>query len=273
MADDGITLAEVGLEFSPQHRALRGVSLHIAPGEQVAVIGSSGAGKTSLLRLMGASLRPSEGRLSVLGESPWQLSAAALKRLRARIGVVHQAPPIPPRLRVVTAVLAGRLGQWSSARAIASLIMPTDLAGARDALAQLDMADRLFDRCDQLSGGQLQRVGIARVLYQAPELMLADEPVSALDPALSDMVIEQLIARSRDSGTMLVASLHAVDLALKWFPRIVGLREGELVFDRLASQVDTAMLHALYATEGQVLPTQASDGAAVIPLARTGCWP
>jgi phosphonate transport system ATP-binding protein len=276
MTGTGIALADIGLEFSAQHRALRGVSLHIAPGEQVAVIGSSGAGKTSLLRLLAAALRPTEGRITLLGEHPWQLSAGALKRLRARIGVVHQAPPIPPRLRVVTAVLAGRLGQWSAARALASLLMPTDLVGARDSLARLELADRLFDRCDQLSGGQLQRVGIARVLYQRPELLLADEPVSSLDPALSDMVIEQLIAQSRDSGATLVASLHAVDLALRWFPRIVGMRAGEVAFDAPASAVSMEMLRALYAGESATLPLQSAMPPPalqdkVVPLPRPGC--
>jgi phosphonate transport system ATP-binding protein len=202
-----------------------------------------------------------------------------LKRLRARIGVVHQAPPIPPRLRVVTAVLAGRLGAWSTRRALLSLAYPSDIEGAREALARLDLADRLFDRCDRLSGGELQRVGIARVLYQQPQLLLADEPVSALDPSLSDMAIGQLAAQAERGGATLLASLHAVDLALKWFPRIVGLRAGELVFDRPAGQVSAGMLHELYATEGAVLPVQGQAGAAsastgvthVVPIGRPGC--
>ena len=123
-------------------------------------------------------------------------------------------------------------------------------------LAQLDLADRLFDRCDRLSGGELQRVGIARTLYQQPDLMLADEPVSALDPSLSDIAIGQLVAQATGQGATLVASLHAVDLALKWFPRIVGLRAGEVMFDRPANQVSAAMLHELYANESAALPLQ-----------------
>jgi phosphonate transport system ATP-binding protein len=246
----------------------------------VAVIGPSGAGKTGLLRLLGTGLRPSEGRLQLLQHNPWQSSATALRRLRARIGLVHQAPPIPPRLRVVTAVLAGRLGQWSTWRGLASLAYPSDLAGARDALARMDLADRLFDRCDRLSGGQLQRVGVARVLYQAPELMLADEPVSALDPALADLVVGQLVAQSQARQATLVVSLHAVDLALKWFPRIVGLRAGGVAFDLPAVQVTRALLEELYAAEGGALPTQTGTGALpeapapsaqVVPLARPGC--
>jgi phosphonate transport system ATP-binding protein len=275
-----LSLDAIGLVHPNGQRALQRVTLAAAGGERVAIIGPSGAGKTTLLRVAAASLRPSEGRLRSLEVNPWQLSARALRRLRARIGVVHQAPPIPPRLRVVTAVLAGRLGAWSAGRSLASLLYPADIAGAREVLARLDLADRLFDRCDRLSGGQLQRVGIARVLYQGPELLLADEPVSALDPALADAAVGQLIAQSEASGATLVASLHAVDLALKWFPRIVGMREGLVLFDVPAREVTRAMLHELYATEGAVLPTQGNDPSAlaplhtlaqVVPLARPGC--
>ena len=285
--DPGLSFNQVGLVHPNGHRALKQVSLRLAAGEQLAVIGPSGAGKTSLLRVAGTSVRPTEGRVELLGANPWQLGAGVLRRLRARIGMVHQTPPIPPRLRVVTAVLAGRLGSWSVGRALASLLYPADLVGARDVLARFDLADRLFDRCDRLSGGQLQRVGIARALYQRPELLLADEPVSALDPVLADAAVGQLVAQSQATGATLVASLHAVDLALRWFPRIVGMREGQIVFDQPARAVSPAMLHELYAAEGAVLPTQGSAsvtpdavdpaaaegtaGANVVPLVRPGC--
>lgn len=272
-----LQLAQLGLVHPNGQRALQRVSLALAAGARVAVIGPSGAGKTTLLRLAAAGLRPSEGRLEVLGANPWQLSAGGLKRLRARIGLIHQAPPIPPRLRVVTAVLAGRLGTWSLRRGLVSLLYPADIVGARDVLARLDLSDRLFERCDRLSGGQLQRVGIARVLYQRPELLLADEPVSALDPALADLALSQLVAQSESSGATLVASLHAVDLALKWFPRIVGMRAGEVVFDAATANVTPQMLQDLYATEGAALPTQGvplvlpEAAGNVVPLARPGC--
>ncbi|RZL96741.1 MAG: ATP-binding cassette domain-containing protein [Variovorax sp.] len=258
-----LSLQGVVLRYPNGFTAIAGATLQIAQGERVAVIGPSGAGKTSLLRLAGASVRASEGRLEVLGQQPWALSASALKALRARIGVVHQAPPIPPRLRVVTAVLAGKLGAWSARRALKSLLVPVDAAGAQAALARLGLGDRVWDRCDRLSGGQLQRVGIARVLYQAPDLMLADEPVSALDPTLADATLRELVAQSEATGATLLASLHAVDLALKWFGRVVGMRDGRVVFDLPVADVTPAMLQDLYATEGGVVPVHGRNAEAV----------
>ena len=272
---------QLGLVHGNGFRALHGLDLSLARGERVAVIGPSGAGKTSLIRLLGCALRPSSGRVELLGHNPWQLSAAELRRLRARIGTIHQAPPIPPRLLVITAILAGRLGTWPAWKGLASLLYPADIAGAQQVLARLDLADRLFERCDRLSGGQLQRVGIARVLYQQPELLLADEPVSALDPALALATVRLLVQDAAARGATLVASLHAVDLALACFARIVGIRAGRIVFDLPAAQVDDTLLHALYASEGGVLPTLgppaasdqappvAADSAALLSIA--GC--
>ncbi|MDR6885903.1 MULTISPECIES: phosphonate ABC transporter ATP-binding protein [Variovorax] len=252
------SLDRVGLVHPNGHRALQGVSFAARAGERVAVIGPSGAGKTTLLRVLGAALRPGEGTVQLLGESPWSMPAPRLRELRSRIGTVHQSPPIAPRLRVVTAVLSGRLGQWSAMRALASLLRPSDLAGAHEVLSRLSLEDRLFDRCDRLSGGQLQRVSIARVLYQRPALLLADEPVSALDPTLADATLQQLVAQSEATGATLVASLHAIDLALRWFPRIVGMRNGQVVFDEPVGNVTESMLAALYASEGG-LPVQARE--------------
>lgn len=230
-------------------RAVEGVTLRIAQGERVAIIGPSGAGKSSLLHLMATATRPSSGRLEVLGQQPWALSTGARQRLRAQVGLVHQAPPLPPRQRVVTAVLAGRLGQWGLGRSLLNLLYPCDVPGARQALAELGLADKLFVQCGQLSGGQLQRVGIARVLYQQPRIVLADEPVSAMDPVLADHSLALLNRHAQATGVALVASLHAVDLALAHFPRVIGIREGRVLFDCPAQAVTDELLQALYANE------------------------
>ncbi|HCH7773331.1 TPA: ATP-binding cassette domain-containing protein, partial [Pseudomonas aeruginosa] len=212
-----LSLDGVDLVHADGQRALADIRLRLAAGERVALIGPSGAGKTSLLRVLASQWRPSVGRVELLGEEPWALSAAARQRLRARIGLVHQAPPLPPRQRVVSAVLAGRLGQWPLWKSLVSLVYPLDRAGAHDALQRLDLGDKLFQRCDQLSGGQLQRVGIARVLYQRAELILADEPVSAMDPVLAGHTLALLNREAAARGSTLLASLHAVDLALQHF--------------------------------------------------------
>ncbi len=237
-----------------QVRALDEVSLRVEQGERVAIIGPSGAGKSSLLHLMATAVQPSSGRLELFGEQPWALSAGARQRLRARVGLVHQAPPLPPRQRVVTAVLAGRLGQWSTPRGLLNLVYPTDVPGVRQVLAELGLADKLFVQCGQLSGGQLQRVGIARALYQRPEILLTDEPVSAMDPVLADHSLALLNRHAQANGVTLVASLHAVDLALAHFPRVIGIREGKVAFDCPAEAVTESLLDALYANEQLASP-------------------
>ncbi|HEX4909822.1 MAG TPA: ATP-binding cassette domain-containing protein [Permianibacter sp.] len=252
-----------------QSRAvLSAISLSVARGEQVAIIGPSGAGKTSLLRLAATALR-GDGALQVLGQDPWQLASNKRQALRRAIGLVHQAPPLPASQRVITAVLAGRLGHWSLAQSLLSLWRPADPAGAFRCLQQLDLGERLYDRCGELSGGQLQRVGIARVLYQQPELVLADEPVSALDPVLAARALEVLQADCRARGATLIASLHAVELALQRFPRVIGLRDGRIVFDGTPADLDAERLQQLYA--GDDVATLPVPSALSVNAVAAGC--
>ena len=262
-----LRLEGVGLTHANGFQALHDIDLSIAQGERVAIIGPSGAGKTSLLRLLGTGLEPSAGRLQLLDSNPAALQGRALRRLRSRIGLIHQSPPLPPRQRVVTAVLAGRLGQWSLLRSLISLCYPLDAAGARAALEPLDLQDKLFTRCDQLSGGQLQRVGIARVLYQRADLLLADEPVSAMDPVLADHTLSLLGKVAAERGISLIASLHAVDLALRHFPRIIGLRAGQVLFDLPAERVTQTELDQLYSNNSFNKPVMNADPDSVLPAA------
>ena len=257
---EAFRLADARLTHANGFVALSGIDLGARVGERIALVGPSGAGKTSLLGLIGTAHAPSGGHVEVLGADPARLAPATLRRLRARLGTVHQAPPIPGRQRAITAVLAGRLGVWPARKAIASLVYPQDIAGAHAALARVDLVDKLFQRCDRLSGGQLQRVGIARVLYQQPELILADEPVSALDPALARATVGLLVAEAQQRGATLVASLHAVDLALEHFPRIVGVRAGRIAFDRATAEVTPEMLAALYAGAENTSATALENG-------------
>ena len=226
--------------------ALRELSLHVASGEQVAVIGPSGAGKTTLLQLLACALRPSEGALQLNGRNPWTLPRAGLKRLRGELFLAPQVPPLPPRQRVVTAVLAGRLPHESLWASVRSLFYPTDIALAERALTQFDVNDKLFERVDRLSGGERQRVGLARALASQAGLFLVDEPLSALDPTRSQQAIESLTTSARERGATLVTTLHHVEMALHHFPRIIGLRGGALAFDLPAAEVTPEHLHQLY---------------------------
>jgi phosphonate transport system ATP-binding protein len=241
--------------------ALRRLDLTVASGEQVAVIGPSGAGKTSLLQVLACALPPDAGRLILDGAAPWSLPRRALQRLRGGLFLAPQVPPLPPRQRVVTAVLAGALpamGLWASLR---SLVYPTDLGAAFAALQRFDLGDKLFDRVDRLSGGERQRVGLARALLAPATLWLIDEPLSALDPARARQAIDTLVGAAAERGITLVATLHQVDFALAHFPRIVGMRDGALVFDLPAAQVTPDMLGRLYAQHEQELHAAAPAAA------------
>ena len=243
--------------------AIRGVSLAIAAGEQVAIIGPSGAGKTTLLQMMACALQPvteSNGaKLLIDDRDPWQLPRSALQRLRGRLFLAPQVPPLPARQRVVNAVLAGRLPHESLWHSLSRLFYPRDLAPAHAALARFDLSEKLFDRVDRLSGGERQRVGLARLLASQATLLLVDEPLSALDPSRSQQAIDALKATAKERGATLVATLHHVEMALANFPRIIGLRDGVVAFDLPAAQVTPALLQQLYANHLQELDGPAPE--------------
>jgi phosphonate transport system ATP-binding protein len=227
--------------------ALRAASIEIQAGEQVAVIGPSGAGKTTFLHAVACALQPASGQLQLSGQDPWQLSRTVLQALRGQLFLAPQVPPLPPRQRVVTAVLAGQLPQMSFALSLRSLFYPNDIPAAHRALKAFDLDDKIFERVDRLSGGERQRVGLARLLASNAKLWLIDEPLSALDPTRATQALEVLTLSSRERGATLVCSLHQVERALEAFPRIIGLRDGEVAFDLPSAQVSNEILTALYA--------------------------
>lgn len=245
--------------------ALHPLELKVGAGEQLAVIGPSGAGKTTLLHLLACALAPAAGSLELDGRDPWRLSSRQRQQLRGQLFLAPQVPPLPPRQRVVTAVLAGRLPRIGLWHALRSLFYPTGIAQADAALARFDLADKLFARVDRLSGGERQRVGLARALLSQARLVLVDEPLSALDPARASQALATLTQWARDSGATLVATLHDVPLALQHFPRIVGLREGRLAFDLPPAAVTPALLAELYAHEQAALEPVPADAAPVAP--------
>lgn len=241
--------------------ALANLCLSIAPGEQVALIGPSGAGKTTLLHTLALAQMPSSGNLTAFGGDPWALSSKARHVLRAQLFLAPQTPPLPPRQRVVSAVLAGRLPQWSLWRAIVSLLRPVDPQAAFDALARFNLQHKLYARVDRLSGGERQRCGMARLLVSDARLFLVDEPLSALDPILALQTLQVLKDEARSRNATLVCSLHQVELARAQFSRIIGLRDGRIVFDAARLAVTDAMIAALYANSTDDLSLAARETA------------
>ncbi len=267
-----LSVTDLGVRLGGR-QALDGVSIDLAAGEQVALIGPSGAGKTTLLSVLAAALRPSSGTVLIGGLDPWSLSAKHLRALRSQLFLAPQTPPLPPRQRVVTAVLAGRLPQWSVAHALASLWHPREARLAHAALATFSLEDRLWSRVDRLSGGERQRVSLARMTVSHARLLLVDEPLSALDPTLAEQTMAALTALARREGATLVCSLHQVDLALKWFPRLFGLRDGRCYFDLQRDAVDPALIADLYRGEdpAYAFSPPAPDPGAPSPLRAGAC--
>lgn len=227
-------------------RALADVDLRVHAGERVALLGPSGAGKTTLLRVMGGRLRPSRGRATVLGHDVAALDGRRMRAVRRRIGTVHQDLALTGSLRVVHNVNGGRLGAWPTWRALASLVVPAGRDEVEAALAAVDAGGLSDARTDELSGGQRQRVAIARLLVQDPDVVLADEPAASLDPELGRLAVSLLADRVATPGRALVLSVHDPTLALAHCDRIVGLRDGRVLFDRAAADVDDAALAEVY---------------------------
>jgi phosphonate transport system ATP-binding protein len=227
-------------------QALAGISLTITAGERVALIGSSGAGKSTLLSLLNGTLPPSSGHLQVMGREVNRLGSHQLRQVQRRIGTVYQQHHLVPNLAVIHNVNAGHLGRWSFFKAALSLIWPQEVEQAGRALAQVGIADKLYARTDQLSGGQQQRVALARVLVQEPLAILADEPISSVDPERSREMMDLLRQLNQDLGTTLVISLHDIGFAFSHCDRILGLRHGQLLFDAPPQAVTDAMIADLY---------------------------
>ena len=231
--------------------AVAGASLAIAAGERVALIGASGSGKTTMLRLMGAQIAPDAGTVNVFQCDPGALSPADLRRLRSRVAFIPQNLGLVPNLRVIQNVAAGRAGSQTIAGTVRDLLLPPadDRVEVLRTLDRVGIAEKMYDRVDHLSGGQQQRVAVARALYQRPEILLADEPVSAVDPARARSMLDLLVGLSEEEGLTLVVSLHQVALAREFFPRLAGLHNGRLLFDAEADSVDGDALDALYRIE------------------------
>jgi phosphonate transport system ATP-binding protein len=239
-------LEKVAKSFGRGQIALAGVDVSVNRGERIALIGPSGAGKTTLFRILNLTIRPTSGKLWLDGGAVENLHGKKLREARRKIGTVYQQHNLVPRLKVVHNVLSGKLGSWSTLRSLASLARPFEIGVAYQALKQVGIEQKIFSRTDELSGGQQQRVAIARMLIQDPEVILADEPVSSVDPSLATAIVKLLIDISRQTGKTLLVNLHSVHLALSYFPRVIGVKNGEVMFDRAPDKISQELLEELY---------------------------
>jgi phosphonate transport system ATP-binding protein len=237
--------------------ALRAVSLSVVPGEMVALLGASGSGKSTLLRHVAGLHRgdAASGAIQVFGrpvQSGGRL-APDVRAVRRQIGVVFQQFNLVDRSQVVTNVLAGLLHAVPGWRSLLGLFTAEERRQALAALDQVGIAEHAYKRASQLSGGQQQRAAIARALVQGARLLLADEPIASLDPESARRVMETLAQINQQHGVTVVVSLHQVDYALKFCPRTVALRAGEVVYDGPSAVLTAERLRELYGTQADLV--------------------
>lgn len=226
--------------------AMDDVSIDIPRGQFLAVIGLSGAGKSTFLRSLNRLVDPTGGTIAINGEDVTAARGRALRHIRRRIGIIFQQFNLVRRLTVEQNVLTGRLGYHTGWRAFAPIFTAEDRAIARRALQRIGLGERGGTRADALSGGQQQRVAIARALAQNPEIMLADEPVASLDPETSKVVLGYLRQINREDGITTVVNLHQLDYAKDYADRIVGFRAGRIVFDGPPAEVNDDVYNLVY---------------------------
>ena len=235
-------------------RALDGVSFKVPKGQLLVIIGLSGSGKSTLLRHLNGLHVPTEGSTSVLGENISSLSRKELRSLRRDVGFVFQQFNIVGRLTCIENVLSGALGRIWGPRISALMYSKSMRTEAIEQLERVGLADKAWQRTDTLSGGEQQRVAIARTLMQKPKIVLADEPVASLDPEISGQVMDLLVQCCIEDNITVLCSLHQVDLALGWANRLIGLRAGKVVLDtpvdESLSQEDVMVVYQQLDPEG-----------------------
>jgi len=217
--------------------ALNNVSFTVPDGEFLIVIGLSGSGKSTLLRCINRLIDPTEGEILWDGEDLALLKGAELRKARRRIGMIFQLFNLVNRSSVLTNVLAGRLGYTKSWHSLMNRFSADDMEKAMFALERLGITDQAYKRADELSGGQQQRVGIARALMQEPEMILADEPVASLDPVLAHSILEHLEKLNQEEKITIICSLHYLDLVQRYSTSVIGLRDGEVVYQGTQAEI------------------------------------
>ena len=228
------------------------VNLTIQDGEFVAIIGRSGAGKSTLLRSVNRMHRITSGTLTVNGINVSTLSGKSLRRFRRGIGMVFQSFNLVTRTTVIKNVLSACVPDMPFWRVLLGIFRRED---KMESLDKVGILDKAYIRADQLSGGQQQRVALARTLTQDPQIILADEPVAALDPVTARQVMQDFVRINKEMGISILLNIHHVELAIEYADRIIGIRAGRIVYDGPSKQVDQAVLNAIYGDDAETEAT------------------
>ncbi len=245
-----IQFKRVGKTYPNGVEALKQVDLEIEQGEFVAIIGLSGAGKSTLIRLVNKMHPITEGELIVNDVAVDDtLKGDKLRKFRREIGMIFQSFNLIMRTSVIKNVLAAKVADMSFMRSFLGLYKDADKIAALSALEKLGILDKAYTRADQLSGGQQQRVALARTLTQDPKIILADEPVASLDPVTANQVMSDFKTVNKDFNITVIANMHHVDMALNYADRVIGIRQGEIVFDGPSSKITNAILKDVYGRE------------------------
>ncbi|MBQ3304734.1 MAG: phosphonate ABC transporter ATP-binding protein [Clostridia bacterium] len=239
-------------------RGLKDVNLTIDQGEFVAIIGLSGAGKSTLIRTINRMIDVTGGRLIVDGIDVMSLKGREMRRFRRKIGMIFQSYNLVTRSTAIKNVLTSMVPDMSFIRVLLGLFTKAQKLHALEALDKVGILDKAYIRCDQLSGGQQQRVSLARTLNQQPTIILADEPVAALDPVTANLVMSDFKRINEEMNITVLINIHHVDLALKYCSRVIGIRAGEVVYDGPTTAVTQAILDQIY--NGAAIPTSEHDG-------------
>ena len=234
-------------KFFERKIALSSLSFSIKKGEMVALIGPSGAGKTTLLNMLATLIKPDQGEITIAGIPAGKLNNRKL--LAKKVGMIRQQFDLVGQLPVIHNVLAGRLADWGFFKSFWSLIVPQEKQAAYKALEKVGLAEKMTELTSKLSGGEQQRVALARLLLQKPEIILADEPVASLDPARAEDILSMLTRLVQEEDQTLVTSLHSVEYARKYFTRIIAVKDGKLFFDLPVHEVTDSLLTELYSLE------------------------
>lgn len=241
-----IKFEHVNKVYPNGYKALNDVSLEIEQGEFVAIIGLSGAGKSTLLRTINKMHDFTDGTLEVNGQSVKDLKGKELRHFRRKIGMVFQSFNLITRTSVIKNVLTSRVPDLSPIKSLFGLYSKEDKISALEALDKVGILDKAYFRTDKLSGGQQQRVALARTLAQNPEIILADEPVAALDPVTAKEVMNDFKRINKEMNISVLINIHHVDLALEYADRVIGIKAGKIIYDGPSDQVDDEVLEKIY---------------------------